>query len=112
MKTERVTLLISPDDKRELQSLAEDRGITASELVRQAVHAFGANSFDETRELAVLTSELRSAIPAMRKSLRDANASAERAIAAMRSNRAAAKAGDRGTRKVAEPGNRYRSGTR
>lgn len=84
MKTERVTLLISPGDKRELQKLAEDRGITASELVRRAVQAFATNSIDETRELVALTAELRAAIPSMRKSLRDANASVERAIATVR----------------------------
>jgi hypothetical protein len=83
MKTERVTLLISPDDKRQLQDLAEDRGMTASELVRQAVQAYGASSIDETRELAALTRELREAIPGMRRSLRDANAAAESAIDAL-----------------------------
>ena len=85
MKTERVTLLISPDDKRQLQSLAEDRGITASELVRQAVQAYGVSSMEETRELAALTAALRATIAPMRKRLREANASAERAIATMRS---------------------------
>jgi len=84
MKTERVTLLISPDDKRQLQSLADDRGVTTSEFVRQAVQAYGASSIDETRELAALTAELRATIPAMRKSLHAANTAAERAIAAMR----------------------------
>jgi hypothetical protein len=83
MKTERVTLLISPDDKRRFQNLAEDRGITTSELVRQAVDAFGTASVDEARELTALTRELREAIPGMRRSLRDANAAAERAIAAL-----------------------------
>src|SRR5438128_1972275 len=103
MKTERVTLLISPDDKRQLQSLAEDRGITASELVRQAVQAFGVSSIEETRELAALTAELRAAIPSMRKSLRAANTAAERAIAAMRR-----KPGTPAQR-VAEPGARHRA---
>ena len=101
MKTERVTLLISPDDKLRFQSLAEDRGISTSELVRQAVDAFGSSSADETRELALLTAELRGAIPAMRRSLRDANAAAERAIAAMRHRS-----------KVAEPATRYRAAKR
>lgn len=103
MKTDRVTLLISPDDKRQLQSLAEDRGVTASELVRQAVQAFGTSSIDETRELAALTAELRSAIPAMRRSLRDANVAAERAIAAISSKPQS---------KVAEPAVRYSAGKR
>jgi hypothetical protein len=103
MKTDRVTLLISPDDKRQLQNLAEDRGVTTSELVRQALQAFGTSSIDETRELAALTAELRSAIPAMRRSLRDANAAAERAIAAISS---------KPRFKVAEPPTRYRVGKR
>jgi Arc/MetJ-type ribon-helix-helix transcriptional regulator len=103
MKTERVTLLISPHDKRQLQSLAEDRGITASELVRQAVQAYGASSIDESRELAALTAELRVAIPSMRKSLHDANIAAERAIAAMRGEPT------RPARRVAEPARRYRT---
>lgn len=103
MKTDRVTLLISPDDKRQLQDLAADRGVTASELVRQAVQAYGASSIDETRELAALTAELRSAMPGMRKSLRDANAAAERAIAAI---------GAKPQFKVAEPAAKYRAGKR
>lgn len=100
MKTERVTLLISPDDKRQLQDLAEDRGVTASELVRQAVQAYGASSIDETRELAALTAELRGAIPAMRKSLHAANTAAERAISALGGNL---------RHKVAEEPARYRT---
>ncbi|HET9189386.1 MAG: ribbon-helix-helix protein, CopG family [Deltaproteobacteria bacterium] len=104
MKTERVTLLISPDDKRRFQNLAEDRGITTSELVRQAVHAFGTASVDEAHELAALTRELRQTIPDMRRSLRDANAAAERAIAVLR--------GDNPQHRVAEPRARRRVGKR
>ena len=107
MKTERVTLLISPDDKRELQNLAEDRGITASELVRRAVHAFGATSADDTHELAAITAELRAAIPGMRKSLREANSAAERAIAAI--GRGNAGVAGEPPRRVAETRTRYRA---
>jgi len=103
MKTERVTLLISPDDKRQLQSLAEDRGVTTSEFVRQAVQAYGASSIDESRELAALTAELRAAIPTMRKSLQQANLAAERAIAAVR------REPNRGLRHIAERKTRYRA---
>ena len=101
MKTERVTLLISPNEKRKLQNLAEDRGITASELVRRAVHAFGTTSTDETGELAALTAEMRAAIPGMRKSLRDANLAAERAIAAIGRSRTDTTSAS--SRHVAEP---------
>ena len=81
MKTQRVTLLVSKEDKRHFKTLAEDRGLSTSELVRQAVHAYDVSSIGETRELAVLTQELRRAIPAMRKSLRSATAAADRALA-------------------------------
>jgi len=88
MKTQRVTLLVSQEDKRRFKSLAEDRGMSTSELVRQAVNAYDVSSIDETRELAALTKELRSAIPAMRKSLRSAIASADRALSNIQQRRA------------------------
>ena len=37
MKTQRVTLLVSQEDKQRFKSLAEDRGLSVSEFVRQAV---------------------------------------------------------------------------
>jgi Ribbon-helix-helix protein, copG family len=85
MKTQRITLLISPEDKRHYQSLADDRGLSMSELMRDAVRSYGANTIDDTPELAALTAELREAIPAMRKSLRMANTSVEKALASMAS---------------------------
>jgi hypothetical protein len=87
MKTQRLTLLVSPEDKRNFKTLAEDRGLTTSELVRQAVRAYGASSIDDTRELAALTAEMRAALPSMRKSLRQANASVERSLASIASRR-------------------------
>ncbi len=85
MKTQRLTLLVSPEDKRHFKHLADDRGLNMSELVRQAVRAYGVSSIDDTRELATLTAELREAIPSMRKGLRSANASVERALASIAS---------------------------
>jgi predicted transcriptional regulator len=83
MKTQRLTLLLSPEDKRRYQSLAEDRGMSMSELMRQAVRAYDVNTIDDTRELAALAQELSEAVPAMRKSLRSANSSIERALASI-----------------------------
>jgi hypothetical protein len=85
MKSQRLTLLISPEDKRSFKTLAEDRGLSTSELVRQAVRAYGGSSIDDTRELAALTAEMRAALPSMRKSLRQANASVERTLASIAS---------------------------
>ena len=83
MKSQRITLLISPEDKRRYRSLAEDRGLSMSELMREAVRTYDVNTIDDTRELAALTAEMREAIPAMRKSLRSANSSVERALASI-----------------------------
>ena len=89
MKTQRVTLLVSEEDKRRFKELAEDRGVSVSEFIRQAVDAYKGNvvSIDETRDLAALTKEIRQAMPAMRKSLRNAIASSNRALASIEARR-------------------------
>ncbi len=83
MKTQRVTLLVSPADKRRVKSLADGRGVTVSEFIRQAIVAFGSNvdSIEDSRELAPLLREIRHEMPAMRKSLRNAIAASNRALA-------------------------------
>lgn len=83
MKTQRLTLLVSPADKRHYRDLARERGMNMSEFMREAVRVYGVSSIDDTRELATLTAELREAIPAMRKSVRAANASVARALASI-----------------------------
>ena len=89
MKTQRVTLLVSEEDKRRFKELADDRGVSVSEFIRQAVDAYKGNvvSIDETRDLAALTKEIRQAMPAMRKSLRNAIASSNRALASIEARR-------------------------
>jgi len=89
VKTQRVTLLVSEQDKRRFKELAEDRGVSVSEFIRQAVDAYKGNvvSIDETRDLAALTREIRQAMPAMRKSLRNAIASSNRALASIQARR-------------------------
>jgi Ni,Fe-hydrogenase III large subunit len=89
VKTQRVTLLVSEEDKRRFKELAEDRGVSVSEFIRQAVDAYKGNvvSIDETRDLAALTKEIRQAMPAMRKSLRNAIASSNRALASIEARR-------------------------
>lgn len=89
MKTQRVTLLVSPEDKRRFKTLADDRGLSVSEFVRQAIEAYNVSSIGDTRELAALTAELRRAMPAMRKSVRDAVASTNRALASIQARRGA-----------------------
>lgn len=91
MKSQRVTLLVSPEDKRRFKALADDRGVSVSEFIRQAVDAYNSNvvSIEETRDLALLTKEIRHALPAMRKSLRSAVAATNRALASIDARRSA-----------------------
>ena len=89
MKTQRVTLLVSEEDKRKFRELAADRGMSVSELVRQAVDAYNVSSIDETRQLAALTRALRQAVPGMRRSVRAAVAATNRALASIDSRRSA-----------------------
>jgi len=88
MKSQRLTLLVSPEDKRHYRNLAKERGMNMSELMREAVRAYDVNTIDDTRELATLTAQLRDALPAMRRSVRQANASVERALASIASRQA------------------------
>ena len=95
MKTQRVTLLVSPEDKRRFKKLADDRGVSVSEFIRQAVNAYrdqkapvgNVTSLEETRELSLLTREIRNQLPAMRKSLRSAIASTSRVLAGIEARR-------------------------
>ena len=92
MKSQRVTLLVSPEDKRRFKKLADDRGVSVSEFIRQAVDAYkdardNVTSIEETRDLALLTREIRQQLPAMRKSLRSAIASTSRVLAGIEARR-------------------------
>jgi hypothetical protein len=89
MKTQRVTLLVSPEDKLRFKRLAQDSGLSVSEFMRQAVEAYNVSSIGDTRQLSALTRELRQAMPAMRKSLREAVASTDRALASINARRSA-----------------------
>jgi hypothetical protein len=94
MKTQRVTLLVSPQDKRRFKKLADDHGVSVSEFIRQAVAAYDTArdnvvSIEDTRELAMLTSQIRHELPAMRKSLRSAIAASDRALANIDARRTA-----------------------
>jgi predicted DNA-binding protein len=88
MKSQRLTLLISPEEKKHFKDLAENRGLSTSELVREAVRAYDVNSIDDLSKLAALTAEMRAALPSMRRSLRQANASVERSLASIAMRRA------------------------
>jgi acetyl-CoA carboxylase carboxyltransferase component len=77
MKTERMTLLIAPDDKAAIAERADALGMSVSELVRQAAMGFDPEDQAYLKELAKLVPELREAAIDMRESLSRALGAAE-----------------------------------
>lgn len=69
MRTARVTVLMSPDEKAEVEASAARLGISSGEYIRLAVDNFDRPSAGEEAELAVLVAEANEAIPKMRASL-------------------------------------------
>lgn len=69
MKTDRVTLLISPDEKASLAQKADHLGITISELMRQAALAFDPDLERDIAELALVTSEMHAAVARLQPKL-------------------------------------------
>jgi isoaspartyl peptidase/L-asparaginase-like protein (Ntn-hydrolase superfamily) len=77
MKTERMTLLIAPDDKAAIAARAEALGMSVSELVRQAAMGFDPEERAYLDALAALVPQLREAAGDMRNSLTRALDAAE-----------------------------------
>jgi hypothetical protein len=98
MKTERVTLLTSPEFKSFLNAEAQREGISVAELVRTRCE--GRPSEDEA-VLAALTSELNKAVGVAKKVLKAGLDEAQMVLAELRSKREGATAPARRNRKVA-----------
>lgn len=84
MKTERVTLLTTPDFKAFLSSEATHEGVSVAELVRTRCER---RPTDEESMLAELTKELRGAVEQAKASLRSGLDEAEAVLAELRSKR-------------------------
>jgi hypothetical protein len=69
MRTARVTVLMKPEEKAEMEANAARLGISSGEYVRLAVDNFDKPTAAEEAELAVLVEEVNDAIPKMRASL-------------------------------------------
>ncbi len=92
MKTERVTLLTSPEFKTFLASEARREKVSVAELVRSRCE--GRPSEDEA-VLIALTTELRAAVSQAKQSLREGLAEADAVLAGLRSKQAGASAANR-----------------
>ena len=69
MRTARLTVLLPPDRKVEIEQKAATMGISTGELVRRAVDDYNQLTPEQEAELAMLVEQANSAIPAMAASL-------------------------------------------
>jgi len=89
MKTERVTLLTSPEFKAFLAAKARREKVSVAELVRSRCE--GRPSEDKA-VLIALTAELRAAVSQAKRSLREGLAEADAVLAGLRAKQAKASA--------------------
>jgi hypothetical protein len=69
MRSARVTILMKPEQKKDLEAKAKGLGISSGEYIRLAVDNFDKPTAEEETELAVLVEEMNKAIPRMKTSL-------------------------------------------
>lgn len=69
MRSERVTVLMKPEEKKALEARAAKRGVSSGEYLRLAVDNFEKISDEEEAELDALVEEVNRAIPEMKASL-------------------------------------------
>ncbi len=69
MRNNRMTILMSDDEKSEVETLASQMGVSNSEYVRLAVDNYSNVSAEQEAELAALVAEVNKAIPEMRATL-------------------------------------------
>jgi hypothetical protein len=75
MKTERMTILVTPEQKAAILARAERLGVSAGEMVRRAVESYdpAAGSDEDQAVLDALADELFAAAEAARTALREAD---------------------------------------
>ena len=81
MKTQRINLLVSPEEKALIDERARTAGLTASELVRRAVGAYDPDA--DMDDLRAVVAELAAAAERMDKRMAAALKSAERTSKAL-----------------------------
>jgi Arc/MetJ-type ribon-helix-helix transcriptional regulator len=69
MRTARLTVLLPPERKAQIEQKAATMGISTGELVRRAVDDYEQMTPEQEAELAVLVEEANRAIPAIASSL-------------------------------------------
>ncbi|OGA14368.1 MAG: hypothetical protein A3D95_04135 [Betaproteobacteria bacterium RIFCSPHIGHO2_12_FULL_69_13] len=79
MKTERVVILMTPEQKRAIAHRAKALDVSVAELVRRSAEGFGSGADEAT--LAALAAELHGAVKESRAALRAAIGEAEATLA-------------------------------
>lgn len=79
MKTERLVILVTPEQKRAIANRAKSLDVSVAELVRRSAEGFGSGVDEVT--LAALASELQKAVKESRAALRAALAEAQATLA-------------------------------
>jgi hypothetical protein len=69
MRSARVTVLMKPEEKKDLEAKAKRRGVSSGEYLRLAVDNFEKVSDADEAELAALVEEVNKAVPKMKESL-------------------------------------------
>lgn len=103
MKTERVTLLTSPDFKAFLTAEARREGVSVAELVRTRCER---RPTEEEAQLAALTRDLNQAVAEAQSALKDGLDEAQAVLGGLRARRTAA---DAASEAAASPAARRRS---
>jgi predicted trehalose synthase len=92
MKTERMTILVTPEQKAAILARAERLGVSAGEMVRRAVESYdpAAGSDEDQAVFDALADELFAAAEAARTALRAANEELQSTLQQLAQRRTAA----------------------
>ena len=69
MRSARITVLMTPEEKALLEKRASKRGVSSGEYIRLAVDNFEKVSDKQEAELAALAAELKAAVPKIKEAL-------------------------------------------
>ena len=78
MKTERMTILVTPEQKHTITAKAKKLKLSAGEVIRRAVESYRSN--EEEMVLNALADELERAVKEARKAIKDALSETQRTL--------------------------------
>lgn len=88
MRTERLTILITPEEKADISAKADRLGLTASDMVRLAIDGFNVDAVEQV--LLAAAQQIERSVEEMNEVLDETHAFVQGQLAEMRAERAAA----------------------